>query len=250
MKVSALPPATAGSSPLTRGKPRHHRRDTRTRGLIPAHAGKTQSGPSAAGVCRAHPRSRGENALDVDPTDVDDGSSPLTRGKRALGSLGSTLVRLIPAHAGKTSVRSTRRPTGRAHPRSRGENELVNTRVVQLRGSSPLTRGKLVLAAALGGRDRLIPAHAGKTHPRAVGGHGHKGSSPLTRGKLAWLHPYQRRRGLIPAHAGKTFGDLAGEVVAGAHPRSRGENAPLSEASATHGGSSPLTRGKPWSARR
>ena len=31
--------------------------------------------------------------------------------------------RLIPAHAGKTSVRSRDRLSGSAHPRSRGEND-------------------------------------------------------------------------------------------------------------------------------
>ena len=70
-------------------------------------------------------------------------------------------------------------------------------------GSSPLTRGKLTGADVWGGTERLIPAHAGKTgpragivfaweaHPRSRGENRFSppdwpdvsGSSPLTRGK-------------------------------------------------------------------
>ena len=92
----------AGSSPLTRGKLLQHQREPWRDGLIPAHAGKTWPSYRPPSPTRAHPRSRGENAIDVDPTDVDDGSSPLTRGKHrgllpVLQGHG-----LIPAHAGKT----------------------------------------------------------------------------------------------------------------------------------------------------
>ena len=131
-------------------------------------------------------------------------------------------------------------------------------------GSSPLTRGKPVELRATRHRERLIPAHAGKTridtepqvgseaHPRSRGenwsgvwtGIQTMGSSPLTRGKLAGITPRQCADGLIPAHAGKT--SLASIIFGanGAHPRSRGEN--LRPAGAGRGveGSSPLTRGK------
>ena len=91
----------------------------------------------------------------------------------------------------------------------------------------------------------LIPAHAGKTkswwsfqcllraHPRSRGeNHARaaawvacRGSSPLTRGKLSARATEDEGGGLIPAHAGKT-GDGDGSAgAAGAHPRSRGENA-------------------------
>ena len=77
-----------GSSPLTRGKRGPPGRWRGRSGLIPAHAGKTNHVLERAVGRGAHPRSRGENALDVDPTDVDDGSSPLTRGKRLPGDSG------------------------------------------------------------------------------------------------------------------------------------------------------------------
>ena len=70
------------------------------------------------------------------------------------------------------------------------------------------------------------------------------GSSPLTRGK-----PTLRRSGcflerLIPTHAGKTATPRRPAHGWGAHPHSRGENAPRSPRSAKPPGSSPLTRGK------
>ena len=196
---------------------------------------------------------------------VDKGSSPLTRGKLAQLVHSVVRVRLIPAHAGKTSVVTGPSPPGAAHPRSRGENGSQESRDRRRRGSSPLTRGKLYLLSLDFNTPRLIPAHAGKTqtvykqisqwsaHPRSRGENlaGRRatspdlGSSPLTRGKpsLAEVLPQDAR--LIPAHAGKTYGRVHRGPVAPAHPRSRGENT-RADARYLHGrGSSPLTRGKP-----
>ena len=115
-----------------------------------------------------------------------------------------------------------------------------------------------------------IPAHAGKTpgmdttshcvsaHPRSRGentlgsalAHQPPGSSPLTPGKP----PPRVVRGadlrLIPAHAGKTEHVEDADAGAEAHPRSRGENCPLSGRSGQTWGSSPLTRGKHGGDRR
>ena len=152
---------------------------------------------------RAHPRSRGENRLDVLRHDQFAGSSPLTRGKRAPRTGGSCRGRLIPAHAGKTRTPNRWIVQGSAHPRSRGENPLTVAVMVAMPGSSPLTRGKLCRTLERVSDGGLIPAHAGKTcrtfstcsslpaHPRSRGENSatpvvkgeFKGSSPLTRGK-------------------------------------------------------------------
>ena len=95
-----------GSSPLTRGKRRVHRKAEALCGLIPAHAGKTRSIPTPGTGTRAHPRSRGENSRSICPRIDSSGSSPLTRGKLNVAQLLADGVRLIPAHAGKTSDRS------------------------------------------------------------------------------------------------------------------------------------------------
>ena len=94
--------AAKGSSPLTRGKPHRAAVGIRRRGLIPAHAGKTGCRRSAPWPPRAHPRSRGENILYGLHNHLSEGSSPLTRGKRWRMCRVMSVLRLIPAHAGKT----------------------------------------------------------------------------------------------------------------------------------------------------
>ena len=182
--------AQEGSFPLTRGKRGLVQILSSPRRLIPAHAGKTMPPTAALEAHRAHPRSRGENVGDFASGPGGQGSSPLTRGKRANAHRGFLTVRLIPAHAGKTS---TSPPTGmcsRAHPRSRGENLIVDRPANPQAGSSPLTRGKPSRRRTGRPRGGLIPAHAGKTggrhdgrstqqaHPRSRGencrrGHAH-----------------------------------------------------------------------------
>ena len=134
------------------------------------------------------------------------------------------LGRLIPAHAGKTSLASIIFGANGAHPRSRGENFHCENAAFISVGSSPLTRGKRPDARKDARDQGLIPAHAGKTcraltirstggaHPRSRG-ENHEprrerplmpGSSPLTRGKRAGDRRCLGPQGLIPAHAGKT----------------------------------------------
>ncbi len=171
--------------------------------LIPAHAGKTDLVCRDGSPHRAHPRSRGENHELAVRYPRARGSSPLTRGKPRPADDGRAAGGLIPAHAGKTSMRTATRLSHRAHPRSRGENLLSRLVSVSRRGSSPLTRGKLKFMVLVPFSVGLIPAHAGKTHPRVrrrgqVRAHPRsrgeneargeawrpsQGSSPLTRGK-------------------------------------------------------------------
>ena len=235
---------SAGSSPLTRGKPRVARIAGLPGGLIPAHAGKTFASTSSACPARAHPRSRGENDSLPGCTSGWEGSSPLTRGKRQRRKGPRNPHRLIPAHAGKTTVGALAVLPDRAHPRSRGENAYGSPLSRLSQGSSPLTRGKLLGQVAGARHHGLIPAHAGKTgknnifanvqgaHPRSRGENrrspgnlaSKKGSSPLTRGKQGSIEKATSRGRLIPAHAGKTTDALQSVSRPWAHPRSRGEN--------------------------
>ena len=237
-----------GSSPLTRGKlggadcvrrvlgliPAHAGKtverlpDVLCLGLIPAHAGKTMSTRPNPRTSTAHPRSRGENAAAALVEDAETGSSPLTRGKPGTRMASPTFSGLIPAHAGKTPCPASSHSSRRAHPRSRGENDVLPLVGDGLAGSSPLTRGKRVRADKPGKTIGLIPAHAGKTmappgasagswaHPRSRGENlivtcaraSDEGSSPLTRGKPSARAISPGTNGLIPAHAGKTLPDL------------------------------------------
>ena len=172
--------------------------------------------------------------------------------------------RLIPAHAGKTTVAALALHGNAAHPRSRGENEDEYGIDPMDSGSSPLTRGKRAHFFTFFAGERLIPAHAGKTcprtrpcakcaaHPRSRGENPRAGalaapeagSSPLTRGKRARAAHLRAAHGLIPAHAGKTVTHGPPPRPPAAHPRSRGENETAGRRKDRPSGSSPLTRGK------
>ena len=235
---------SAGSSPLTRGKPAPGPALGQYPGLIPAHAGKTRPPGDGRTGPAAHPRSRGENSVPAGPSHSVSGSSPLTRGKRLRGRLSRRSRRLIPAHAGKTWLRGALVVCVRAHPRSRGENTASSRRSMASAGSSPLTRGKLCIGCVRGACVGLIPAHAGKTsqcarvgiagwaHPRS---RGENTAPPAIQAFIGWL---------IPAHAGKTQRDRPRPHRDGAHPRSRGENGAGVGLLILYLGSSPLTRGK------
>ena len=137
-----------GSSPLTRGKRGAVDGGRDGLRLIPAHAGKTQATRRRHQRPRAHPRSRGENSVPFLTRIMDGGSSPLTRGKRTEVHEPPRRAGLIPAHAGKTPRLDPTSCSRRAHPRSRGENEVVHEVHPRVQGSSPLTRGKLALSLA------------------------------------------------------------------------------------------------------
>ena len=221
-------------------------------------------GPCKNLASGAHPRSRGENLPGARAPLDSAGSSPLTRGKRDVVDSNSEPLGLIPAHAGKTTHYQVDNAQTRAHPRSRGENQFIDSCLKHSLGSSPLTRGKRKLIPALSKPGGLIPAHAGKTemssnhpqpcraHPRSRGENCARldrteasgGSSPLTRGKPAIVGWSEVVEGLIPAHAGKTKRSTTLTRACAAHPRSRGENRRRTEAWRSTVGSSPLTRGK------
>ena len=194
-----------------------------------------------------HPRSRGEyQQIGEDRCDPL-GSSPLSRGILD----HDTLTRSAAAD----------------HPRSRGEytNPVAGLRIVG--GSSPLSRGILLRGRTPGRRRRIIPALAGNTcqmadpaavpadHPRSRGEYsgrprdsrGHRGSSPLSRGILAGVDEDQPVVRIIPALAGNTDCRLAGSTCMGDHPRSRGEYPTYGRGSLGSPGSSPLSRGIPFS---
>ena len=131
-------------------------------------------------------------------------------------------------------------------------------------GTSPRTRGKLLLGHFWQEELRNIPAHAGKTvprhnpnhphteHPRArgengfvtVGFGGFDGTSPRTRGKPLWLGFCFNLMRNIPAHAGKTSTVMRLGFVKREHPRARGENGQKDTERTPSCGTSPRTRGK------
>ena len=253
----------AGSSPLARGTPTKPTKGLRKSGLIPARAGNTCVVVGFGLRSGAHPRSRGEHALQVQDSFWRSGSSPLARGTPAAGERGDTTSGLIPARAGNTENTSTNFINTGAHPRSRGEHagtfHLPNSKP----GSSPLARGTRAQEGGRGGGGGLIPARAGNTfravcsccgsgaHPRSRGEHllgrGDSerswGSSPLARGTPCASIFVERMPGLIPARAGNTYASTRERSNAWAHPRSRGEHIVCWLVVVQSWGSSPLARG-------
>ena len=95
-----------GSSPLIRGKQRAVCAACGQRGLIPAHSGKTADARTVNELFGAHPRSCGENPASTGGKGCPSGSSPLMQGKLPVLRRQLPGPGLIPAHAGKTSVRT------------------------------------------------------------------------------------------------------------------------------------------------
>ena len=252
-----------GSSPLARGAPPTVAAREGGVGLIPARAGSTEVVAGAFVTTGAHPRSRGEHALEARGIAVRTGSSPLARGAPARPRAGSGGRGLITARAGSTNHAPTPHGNGRAHPRSRGEHTTATPSTSTRSGSSPLARGAPLTGMSATCMCGLIPARAGSTssparapaaaraHPRSRGEHDRpgwvlglsRGSSPLARGARIRRHPPDGPAGLIPARAGSTRGAAPGRCWWRAHPRSRGEHSPRETASLLAMGSSPLARG-------
>ncbi|ENO18103.1 hypothetical protein HMPREF9004_1134 [Schaalia cardiffensis F0333] len=257
-----------GSSPLTRGARRFPHGCHETGGLIPAHAGSTVTEFTKRLRLRTHPRSRGEHVMLSRMTLRPTGSSPLTRGAPRTQTHMRRRMRLIPAHAGSTTIAPSDNFLRGAHPRSRGEHSAPVILSAPIAGSSPLTRGARRFPHGCHETGGLIPAHAGSTrrhrrgpqtrwaHPRSRGEHFRMaassacvtGSSPLTRGAPQTLDDSRNCGGLIPAHAGSTNIDYTHRASSTAHPRSRGEHLRCNPLLLRSDGSSPLTRGAPATA--
>ena len=262
-RMCRSPHAARGSSPLARGGPARRARDGGAGGLIPARAGRTALLAEADAVDRAHPRSRGADWVTVWCRRCARGSSPLARGGPLAALAARSRRGLIPARAGRTGPRDREPGAVGAHPRSRGADPSATFWTPLRRGSSPLARGGPDPGIRRRYAHGLIPVRAGRTplssstangswaHPRSRGADpwtrllvmASRGSSPLARGGLWVASMVRMGAGLIPARAGRTRARVIVWVTIGAHPRSRGADAGISEPALRTAGSSPLARG-------
>ena len=153
------------------------------------------------------------------------------------------------------------------HPRIRGEHDFDLEAIVDDLGSSPHTRGAPAQRQQAPNPRRIIPAYAGSTtqrrrrfssprdHPRIRGEHRappshlprHRGSSPHTRGALRPGLPHPLPGRIIPAYAGSTTSTSTRGTPTRDHPRIRGEHESAHEPDPRNTGSSPHTRGAPYS---
>ena len=199
-----LTPSSPGSSPHTRGAPRHRQRVRFRGGIIPAYAGST-SRPDAR-ECRYpdHPRIRGEHSRLGIFCAMRMGSSPHTRGARGDDRLRDAADRIIPAYAGSTRPTTTSGSTTMDHPRIRGEHGAGLSNRRRSEGSSPHTRGARGHHVVDVVRARIIPAYAGSTYSHECELPDSHGSSPHTRGAPTRATRAPDPSGIIPAYAGST----------------------------------------------
>ena len=133
----------SGSSPHTRGLPVVRFSEDEDAGIIPAHAGFTTSPPELSVPAADHPRTRGVYNFNVLWSGWRDGSSPHTRGLLCGGVLVAGSPRIIPAHAGFTTLTCCPGACRTDHPRTRGVYSHAASHEAARGGSSPHTRGLL-----------------------------------------------------------------------------------------------------------
>ena len=190
-----------------------------------------------------HPRIRGEHAGGALHVTGARGSSPHTRGARALDSQETQRHRIIPAYAGSTPACRRCGGSTRDHPRIRGEHR----RDV----SGPVGLGRIIPAYAGSTSKSTSPSTRSRDHPRIRGEHikglwdGIKsgGSSPHTRGAQPAARPQGGFHGIIPAYAGSTGRGGRLPTCLRDHPRIRGEHHLRQDRQLLGAGSSPHTRG-------
>ena len=186
------------------------------------------------------------------------------RGKPRSSVTASGSRRIIPAHAGQTSVCVAGSHRCPDHPRACGANEDWRLACFNRIGSSPRMRGKPRPMRVAAWRARIIPAHAGQTsgpwcrrrarpdHPRACGANlpspyavpEPSGSSPRMRGKPIRDPIDMTAVRIIPAHAGQTRPTGWRGRSGPDHPRACGANGFDSSKLGGDLGSSPRMRGK------
>ncbi len=211
--------------------------------LIPACAGRAGSRGRGCRSIRAHPRMRGEGSTRPAPAAAAIGSSPHARGGRPGQEGHGQDPRLIPACAGRATIRTRTRRYLPTHPRMRGEGPMRIRDVMVELGSSPHARGGRQVRFFVADEVRLIPACAGRAwsclslvvsgaaHPRMRGEGGvdraagpqPRGSSPHARGGQVEGVGGPGGVRLIPACAGRAGFPPLWPLRRGAHPRMRGE---------------------------
>ena len=111
-----------GLSPPTRGNPQNIRRDSDSRGSIPAHAGEPTPAASKIQPSSVYPRPRGGTVRTSSIASSVCGLSPPTRGNRSRAPTSPPDEGSIPAHAGEPSPRRHReRRADRSIPAHAGE---------------------------------------------------------------------------------------------------------------------------------
>ncbi len=162
---------------------------------------------TSAILVSVYPRWRGEHSVKLTIGMVPIGLSPLARGTQIRQPGKFIENRFIPAGAGNTILRNSRRTVGTVYPRWRGEHFPAISDTNFRTGLSPLARGTLAQAVNLTVERRFIPAGAGNTpvvstslkspavYPRWRGEHARMRSTSVSRSScpLFFTRPLRSR---------------------------------------------------------
>ena len=131
-----------GSPPPMRGKGSTIGIIRTIRRITPAHAGKSIDAFAIYSASGDHPRPCGEKLAKYSFGGSIAGSPPPMRGKAKLKSGFRAILRITPAHAGKSRARKLSRLTPEDHPRPCGEKCRTYKMPSRTLGSPPPMRGK------------------------------------------------------------------------------------------------------------
>ena len=143
------------------------------RGITPAHAGKSTLSKRVDAHNQDHPRPCGEKYSRFSPILMPSGSPPPMRGKVLLRLNPIRLLRITPAHAGKSTLTQKKEAKAKDHPRPCGEKHMTPALKATAKGSPPPMRGKVRYGAGKRARAGITPAHAGKSFFCCVGINSH-----------------------------------------------------------------------------
>ena len=135
-------------------------------GIIPAHAGLTETVENSAKCHWDHPRACGAHRSLMPYGVLSWGSSPRMRGSQVADAVWRVVVGIIPAHAGLTRAQRPLLLIKRDHPRACGAHVAFPSRPHVYTGSSPRMRGSLSQIHQKSCSAGIIPAHAGLTFVR------------------------------------------------------------------------------------
>ena len=186
------------------------------------------------------------------------------RGKVRGGLKGRAGCGITPAHAGKSWGSRSCSGASWDHPRACGEKLMQAGCLNHCEGSPPRMRGKALHLNSYLIRQRITPAHAGKSrplcraatlpedHPRACGEKGlfaqrsadSAGSPPRMRGKVRDFFSDNWQTRITPAHAGKSSIESPSHSGSRDHPRACGEKKLCLCLAGRFRGSPPRMRGK------
>ena len=161
MVFSSRATTDLGSPPRMRGKGAHSASGPVGKRITPAHAGKRRHTLMVCRHRRDHPRACGEKGTSPRRWKTAPGSPPRMRGKAHGQGQGIRLIRITPAHAGKSLPNDNNRWVVGDHPRACGEKHSRPWPAPGLLGSPPRMRGK--------GVNFGPDTRARQDHPRACG---------------------------------------------------------------------------------